>query len=154
MIGFGKFIANSESETVALGEQLALELCAGDVLAFVGNLGAGKTTMIKAIAKALGADERETASPSFALVHDYGLLDSSVSRVSARIYHIDLFRLECGEIEQLGLWEILDEGNICLVEWADKFPDVIPKGSIRIEIDRVSENIRNINISKWNPDEE
>jgi tRNA threonylcarbamoyladenosine biosynthesis protein TsaE len=154
MIAFGEHIANSEEETVRLGEKIALELRAGDILGFVGNLGAGKTTMIKAIAKALGADERETASPSFALVHDYGLVDNQLSGSSTRVYHIDLFRLESGEIEQLGLWEILDETNICLVEWADKFPDVIPKGSVRIEVNRIGEKKRKINISKWDPDEE
>ncbi len=150
----GEYTTFSESETAALGEKIAAELSKGDIVAFIGNLGAGKTTMIKAIASALGADERETASPSFALVHDYGPIRRESKEDIGRIFHIDLYRLEPGEIEQLGLWEILDDDNICFVEWADKYPEIIPRGAVRIDITRTGEDVRKIIIKDWNSYEE
>ncbi|MGC9315557.1 MAG: tRNA (adenosine(37)-N6)-threonylcarbamoyltransferase complex ATPase subunit type 1 TsaE [bacterium] len=150
----GEYTTSNESETAALGEKIAAKLSGGDVVAFIGNLGAGKTTMIKAIATALGADERETASPSFALVHDYGPIRRGSTEGIGRIYHIDLYRVEPEEIEQLGLWEIFGDDNICFVEWADKFPEIIPRGAVRIDITRTDEDARTIIIKDWNSDEE
>ncbi len=142
---YGEYESNSELETEKLGVELAKYIQGGDILAFVGQLGSGKTTLIKAIASKLGANKREMASPSFAIVHDYG--------GSPPIYHIDLYRVEQGEIEQLGLWEIFDDGNICFVEWADKFPEIIPSGALEVEIVRIGDKQRIITITDWNNDE-
>lgn len=141
----GEYTTNSERETLELGVRMAASIQSGDVLAFVGQLGSGKTTLIKSIAVALGADKREIASPSFAIVHDYG--------GSPPIYHIDLYRVESGEIQQLGLWEILGDNNICFVEWADKFPEIIPPGALEVKIMRTGDNSRKIKITDWNTDE-
>jgi len=137
---FGEHISNSVADTNALGARLAEILNAGSVAAFEGDLGSGKTTMIKAIVGILGADISEVASPSFAIVHDYG--------GSTPLHHIDLYRVEPDELEQLGLREILDGDDICLVEWADKFPSLIPPGTLWVHIERIDENSRKISISR------
>lgn len=143
---YGEYESKSELETEKLGVELARYIQSGDILAFVGQLGSGKTTLIKAIAMELGANKREMASPSFAIMHDYG--------GSPQIYHIDLYRVEPNEIEQLGLWEIFGDENICFVEWADKFPEIIPPGALKVEMVRIGEKKRIITITDWKNDED
>ncbi len=103
-----------EAAMVALGEALADELEAGDVLGLVGDLGAGKTHLVRGILRGLGAPEN-SSSPTFALVHEH-----PGGRLAAA--HFDLYRMKSAE-EALGIgWdEYLESGSVLLVEWADKF---------------------------------
>jgi tRNA threonylcarbamoyladenosine biosynthesis protein TsaE len=115
----------SESETIALGESLARELPRRAVILLSGDLGAGKTTLAKGIAKGLGAaDPDDVSSPTFTLIHEHG-----------RLYHIDLYRLDTlREVETLGLEEILDRDAVVLVEWGERFPDLFPPDRIEIRL--------------------
>jgi tRNA threonylcarbamoyladenosine biosynthesis protein TsaE len=120
-----RFETASEEETIALGEQIARDLPAAAVVLLIGNLGTGKTTLAKGIAKGLGAAEPdEVSSPTFTLIHEYG---------GGRVYHVDLYRLDSeAEVQSLGLDEIFERDAVVLVEWGEKFPDLMPPDSIEI----------------------
>ena len=121
--------ANSH-ETIALGRRFAADARPGDVWALVGDLGAGKTHFVQGVAAGLGANVAAT-SPTFTLVHEYpgGRLP---------VFHFDFYRLEeASEALALGWEEYLDEGGgLVLVEWADKFPALLPPSTrwLRFEI--------------------
>ncbi len=105
---------HSEAEMIALGEQLATGLEAGDVVGFVGDLGAGKTHLIAGILRGLG-DAETVTSPTFSLVHEHhgGRLP---------VAHFDLYRMkDAQEAISIGWDEYLQSGNVLLVEWADRF---------------------------------
>lgn len=122
-------VVRDEEEMEALGAALGAELPAGSVLALVGGLGAGKTRMVKGLARGAGYGS-EVTSPTFALVHEYrgGRLP---------LFHLDLYRLKSAD-ELLGIgWdEFLDEGGIVIVEWADLFPELLPPATrwLRFEV--------------------
>ncbi|WP_367870675.1 tRNA (adenosine(37)-N6)-threonylcarbamoyltransferase complex ATPase subunit type 1 TsaE [Luteolibacter sp. Populi] len=122
-------VVRDEAEMEALGAELAAGLAAGSVLALVGGLGAGKTRMVKGLARGLGF-AGEVTSPTFSLVHEYrgGRLP---------LFHFDLYRLK-DQQELLGIgWdEFLDEPGIVVAEWADLFPDLLPEGTrwLRFEV--------------------
>lgn len=115
----------SEEETIAVGEKIARDLPARAVVLLIGNLGAGKTTLAKGIAKGLEAAEPdEVSSPTFTLIHEYG---------GGRVYHVDLYRLDSeAEARNLGLEDIFEREAVVLVEWGEKFPDLMPPDSIEI----------------------
>jgi tRNA threonylcarbamoyladenosine biosynthesis protein TsaE len=103
----------SESETTAVGRELAGTLRAGDVVLLYGDLGAGKTAFVKGLAEGLGVPPEEVSSPTFTLVQEY-----RGGRVT--LYHVDLYRLDDPrEIGDLGLDEIAD-GGVLAIEWAEK----------------------------------
>ena len=106
---------------MALGERLAGELPRSGVVLLIGNLGAGKTTLAKGIVRGRGAAERDdVSSPTFTLIHEYlgGRLP---------VYHFDFYRLEDeNEALKIGLDEYLDGDGVCVIEWADKFPALLP----------------------------
>lgn len=120
-----RFETASEEETIAVGEQIARDLPARAAVLLIGNLGAGKTTLAKGIAKGLEAAEPdEVSSPTFTLIHEYG---------GGRVYHVDLYRLDSeAEARNLGLEDIFEREAVVLVEWGEKFPDLIPPDSIEI----------------------
>ncbi len=103
-----RFETASEQETIAVGEQIAQELPSQAVVLLIGNLGAGKTTLAKGIAKGLKAAEPdEVSSPTFTLIHEYG---------GGRLYHVDLYRLESeAQAQALGLDEIFERKAVVLV---------------------------------------
>jgi tRNA threonylcarbamoyladenosine biosynthesis protein TsaE len=113
-----RFLSDPEA-TEAAGESLAAGLKAGDVLALTGGLGAGKTHLTKGIVRGLRCTE-DVTSPTFTLVHEYpgGRLP---------VFHFDFYRIENeSEVTGIGWDEYLDAGGVCLVEWADRFPALIP----------------------------
>lgn len=109
-------------ETVAWGRALAPSLRAGDVVALVGTLGAGKTHATKGIVAGLGCDA-EVSSPTFTLVHEY-------TGGTLAAFHFDFYRLDAAqEVLDIGWDDYLDAGGVVIVEWADKFPALLPQGA-------------------------
>lgn len=118
----------SEEETIALGERLANELPRRGVVLLIGNLGAGKTTLAKGIVRGRGAAETdEVSSPTFTLIHEYG--------PGAGVYHIDLYRLdEARQVATLGLEDIFDRDALVLIEWGERFPELMPQERTEIHL--------------------
>lgn len=117
-----EYVIRGERETEEFGRSLAEKLEAGDVLALIGDLGTGKTTLTKSIAKGLGIEEMIT-SPTFTIVSEY---------FSGRLplFHFDVYRLS-GEDEafEAGLEEYFDRGGICVIEWADIIEGLLPENT-------------------------
>ena len=132
--------SKSSQDTVQLGKKIGSLLQPNDVIALTGQLGAGKTTIIQGIAEGLGVKDYVT-SPTFIIINEYqgGRLP---------FYHVDLYRLEeAAEIEDLGIEEYFGRGGVCVIEWAEKLKELMPKKAERIEIDLISENERKICVS-------
>jgi tRNA threonylcarbamoyladenosine biosynthesis protein TsaE len=127
-----------EEETEALGERIAFGLVSGDILALYGELGAGKTCLVRGLARGLGVDESTVASPSFTLINEYeGRLP---------LAHLDCYRLHSPEdIEELGLGDYFAGGRILVIEWAERIPD-LPAEGVKITIEWVDENRRRIRL--------
>lgn len=119
----------SEEETIALGRVLAAQFPRRAAVLLIGNLGAGKTTLAKGIAEGLGAaGTEEVSSPTFTLIHEYG--------VPPRVYHVDLYRLDrARDAARLGLDELFDRDAVVLIEWGERFPELMPpeRWEIRIQ---------------------
>ena len=128
----------SEEETVALGRQLARELPRSGVVLLIGNLGAGKTTLAKGIVRGRGAAEHDdVSSPTFTLIHEY----------APDLYHIDLYRLdEPHQVATLGLEELYDRDALILIEWGERFPQLMPAERTEIRIRRTGEDTREIEV--------
>ena len=124
-----------------LGRSIAAALPPRALVLLIGNLGAGKTTLAKGIISGLGAAEpEEVTSPTFTLIHEYG---------DGRVYHIDLYRLErLEELATLGLDEIFERRGIVLVEWGERFPEVLPTERIEIRLRSLGEaDVREITVT-------
>jgi tRNA threonylcarbamoyladenosine biosynthesis protein TsaE len=108
-------VTRSEQETLALGREMAGALGPGSVVLLSGDLGAGKTVFVKGIADGLGFNPRKVTSPTFTLVQEYhgGRLP---------LYHVDLYRLQSIEVDDLGLEEIAWSGGVIAIEWPDRLP--------------------------------
>jgi tRNA threonylcarbamoyladenosine biosynthesis protein TsaE len=133
-------ITSSPEETLALGQELGRNLDAPALVLLLGELGAGKTTLVKGIVSGLGlAEAEEVTSPSFVFVHGF--------HNHARLYHVDLYRLEQPEeIETLGLDDLLAEKAIVLVEWAERLRLTGLRPALRIELDILSDLERRIRV--------
>ena len=125
-------------ETEACGERLGASLGPGAVVACVGELGTGKTCFVRGLARGLGVAGPVT-SPTFALVHHY--------RGRLPVFHIDVFRTgSAAEVRELGLDEMLAAGGVTIVEWADRFPALLPADTIRVSITGLGDEPRHIAI--------
>ncbi len=123
--------------TLAFGQGMAEDLTAGCVLALVGDLGAGKTHLVKGIVSGLGSDA-EVTSPTFTLVHEYpnGRLP---------VYHFDFYRIDDpSELLSIGWDEYLESQGVVMVEWADKFPELLPHSAQWWELTIAGPEERNI----------
>jgi tRNA threonylcarbamoyladenosine biosynthesis protein TsaE len=109
------------------------------VVLLIGNLGAGKTTLAKGIVSGLQAAEpEEVSSPTFTLIHEYG---------EGKVYHIDLYRLDTAQqVANLGLEEIFDREAIVLIEWGERFPQLLPEEHFEIQIAPQGEDSRRIEL--------
>jgi tRNA threonylcarbamoyladenosine biosynthesis protein TsaE len=128
---------SSDEETVELGRTIARSLPQKICVLLIGNLGAGKTTLAKGIIDGLGvAQPDEVASPTFTLIHEYG---------EGRVYHIDLYRLDTAEqVATLGLDDIFDRDAVVLIEWGERFPDLMPSPRMEIRLAAVGQDERQI----------
>ena len=127
---------------MALGERLAGELPRTGVVLLIGNLGAGKTTLAKGIVRGRGAAERDdVSSPTFTLIHQYG--------PRGEVYHIDLYRLEeARQVATLGLEEIFDSDALVLIEWGERFPQLLPPQRTEIRIRTTGDDEREIQVGQ------
>ncbi len=122
-------------ETLAWGRELAATLRAGDVLALRGNLGAGKTHAVKGIAAGLGS-AMVVSSPTFSLVHEHR--DGRLP-----LFHFDFYRLESAdEVLRLGWDDYLDEHGVMVVEWPDRFPELLPEGTRWFDLEHAEDGGR------------
>ncbi|WP_130849777.1 tRNA (adenosine(37)-N6)-threonylcarbamoyltransferase complex ATPase subunit type 1 TsaE [Intestinimonas timonensis] len=122
-------VTNSPSETEALGESLAGQLEPGTVIAFTGDLGAGKTAFVRGLARGLGVRERVT-SPTFTIVNEYegGRLP---------LFHFDMYRLgSADELFDIGWEDYLARGGVCAVEWSENISDALDNDCLRVDIRR------------------
>jgi tRNA threonylcarbamoyladenosine biosynthesis protein TsaE len=135
-----EIFSRSEQETERIGETLAAELSPGDVVYLVGGMGAGKTCLARGVARGLGALVREVASPTFAILHEYGGAEGEI-----RLRHLDLYRLKdrVGELEILGLPESV-AGAPVLVEWPGEAIRQLLPPAIEIRIETLVDGGRRI----------
>jgi len=131
----------SAEETIAFGRTLRELLLPPKLVLLRGDLGAGKTTLVKGIAAAFeAASEEDVTSPTFTLVHEY-------RGAPANLYHIDLYRIDTQrELETLGLDDLRDETSILLIEWGEKFPRLVRERDVEIALEREGESGRRIRI--------
>ncbi len=125
-------LSHNVSETEALGEALAKHLSAGDVIAYLGDLGAGKTAFTRGLARGLGCTGRVT-SPTFTIVNEY--------EGTIPLFHFDMYRLsDADELFDIGWDDYLNRGGICAVEWSERITEELPRGSVTVTICRSESN--------------
>ena len=132
-------ITHSPEETIVFGRSLAAELSPPLIVLLGGDLGAGKTTLVKGIAEGFRAARAEdVTSPTFTLVHEY-------RGPHTTLYHIDLYRIDTErDLETLGLDDLLAPNSILLIEWGEKFPSLQRDQNLEIRLERVGETRRRI----------
>lgn len=131
-------LTGSADETRRAGELLARFLLPGDVLSLEGDLGAGKTCLAQGIARGLGVPHAVT-SPTFNIL--------LVHPGSIPFYHFDLYRLErAEELEDIGLYDMIDSDGICAVEWGDRFPGALPADHLSVAIHRAEDGLRRLDV--------
>lgn len=133
------FETHSAEETIYLGRQLVRELLPGSIVLLRGDLGAGKTTLVKGIAEGFKAgSQQDVTSPTFTLIHEY-------CGPQVNLYHIDLYRIDTQrELDTLALDDLLDPGNILLIEWGEKFERFVRERSTEIAIEHLGGDDRRI----------
>jgi tRNA threonylcarbamoyladenosine biosynthesis protein TsaE len=145
-----EFTTQSGADTVAVGRKLADLLEPPQLLLLRGDLGTGKTTLVKGIAEALDAAEAdEVTSPTFTLIHEY---DGSRNGKPVKLYHLDVYRLESErQLETLGLEDLLTPDALVLVEWGDKFKSIRKRATGEIVITSEGGDARKIKVTLKEP---
>ena len=135
-------ISTSEAQTFQIGRELAESLKLPAHVLLYGDLGAGKTALARGLAAGFGLqDTEDVSSPTFTLINEY--------RGRVKIYHIDLYRIETGKLEGLGLDEIFDAPNAAvIIEWAERLGDFQTPGATQVLLEYVDENSRRIEIGE------
>ena len=136
-----QFVSHSTQETEQFGEEVAKSLRGGDVLAFTGSLGMGKTAFTRGLARGLGCRGRVT-SPTFTIVNEY---DGKTP-----LFHFDMYRLgSSDELFDIGWDDYLARGGVCAVEWSERVSDALPDDTIYVDIARgeEDENTRTITVT-------
>jgi tRNA threonylcarbamoyladenosine biosynthesis protein TsaE len=138
-----EIVTHSADETIAFGRTLAELLAPPKLVLLRGDLGAGKTTLVKGIAAAFdAAAEENVTSPTFTLIHEY-------RGPRANLYHIDLYRIDTQrELETLGLDDLRTDNSILLIEWGEKFPRIVRERDVEIVLERSGEDERRIEVSR------
>ncbi len=136
-----EFITHSPDETIALGRSLAELLRPPKLILLRGDLGAGKTTLVKGIAEGFrAASQEDVTSPTFTLIHEY-------RGPSASLFHIDLYRVDTArQLETLGLDDLISENSVLLIEWGEKFPRFVHERDVEIALEQIGENDRRVRV--------
>ncbi|MGH9410013.1 MAG: tRNA (adenosine(37)-N6)-threonylcarbamoyltransferase complex ATPase subunit type 1 TsaE [Vicinamibacterales bacterium] len=129
---------HSENDTSAAGEALGRRLQRGAVVLLFGELGAGKTAFVRGMARGLGASPDEVSSPTFTIVQEY-------AGSAATLYHVDLYRLDPAEIDDLGLDDLVSGDGIVAIEWADRWRGR-PDDVVEVRIEETLDNGRRIHV--------
>ncbi len=133
-----QIVSRSEADTVALGRSIGERLRPGAVVLLSGELGAGKTAFVRGLASGLGVPEDEVSSPTFTLVQEY--------HGQTTLHHVDLYRIEGLEADELGLEELAETGVVA-IEWAEKLPRPVP-GALRVQMEDLGGEERLVTISE------
>lgn len=137
-----RIVTGSEEETLKIGSMIGEKLKAGDVISLNGDLGAGKTHITKGIAKGLGVEDYIT-SPTFIIVNEYE------GRIP--LYHFDVYRInDIDEMYEIGFEEYLYGNGVCIVEWGKIVEELLPEYAIKIDINKLDDNTREIIIDDKN----
>lgn len=135
-----EFLSYSEDETIEFSKTLAKKISSTKVIAFFGDLGAGKTTFIRGLVEGLNSKDSVT-SPTFTYMQIY---DSEVP-----IYHFDLYRIkDLNEFMDLGFFEYFEKNGICLIEWSERIKSILPKNTLTVEILHLDKQQRKIIIKE------
>ena len=135
-----EFISKSEKETQEFAKNFAKTLSRGSVIAFEGDLGAGKTAFTRGLSEGLGCRD-SVSSPTFAIVNEY---DGEIP-----LFHFDMYRIETfSELYSIGFFEYLERGGICAIEWSENIYSALPDDSIFVSIEKISENERKITVTE------
>ncbi len=134
-------LSTSARQTARLGRQLARHLRKGDIVCLEGELGSGKTTLIKGVAQGLGISPMQVHSPTFVLMNVY------TGQAGLSLYHFDLYRIESvNDINAIGYEEFLYGDGVAMIEWAERLGDLTPQEYLRIELMHKDEDQRLINL--------
>lgn len=138
-----EFTTTSPAETIALGRELATLLSPPKLVLLSGDLGAGKTTLVKGIAQGFqAASEEDVTSPTFTLIHEY-------RGPAATLYHIDLYRIDTQrELDTLALDDLMGENAILLIEWGEKFLRFERERDVEITLERMSDTERRVAVTR------
>ena len=130
----------TEADTMSAGDALGRELRAGDVVLLYGDLGAGKTAFVRGIARGLGVDADEVSSPTFTIVQEY-------AGAGPTLFHVDLYRLEPAEVEDLGLEDLVAGNGVVAIEWAERWQQR-PDDVYQVRLTAADDDTRTIQISE------
>ena len=136
-----EFVSRSAEETIEIGKQLVPRLAPPKIVLLRGDLGAGKTTMVKGIAEGFSAAaQEEVTSPTFTLIHEY-------RGPSVNVYHIDLYRIDTQrELDTLALDDLIENNSVLLIEWGEKFERFRKGRDVEIAIEHRGGDERKINV--------
>ncbi len=133
-----KLISNSPEETIEYAEKIGSLLNGGEIIAYKGSMGAGKTTFTRGLCIGLGLPD-EVTSPTFALVNEY--------RGKITLYHFDMYRIQSADdLETTGFYDYISDESVLAVEWSENISEALPQNTIYITFDRIDENTREITI--------
>lgn len=142
---FAEVVTRSAEETAEFGRELAKHIRPPCLILLEGELGSGKTMLVKGLVAGLGvAREKEVTSPSFTLVHEYGR--------ERKVYHVDLFRIEgARDLASLGLEDLFEENATVIIEWGERISDNAPRLQWRIRLEYVTSEERRITVESMYP---
>ena len=132
-------ITHSAEETIEFAKEIGSRLKKGDIVAYTGGLGAGKTTFTRGLAMGLGMDDNVT-SPTFSLVNEYHSKDIS-------LYHFDMYRIMgADDLETTGFYDYSTDDSVFAIEWSENISEELPDNAVIIDIERIDDNTRRITV--------
>ncbi len=136
-----EYYSSSPEETEALGEELGKQLCGGEVIAYRGGLGMGKTCFTRGLARGLGF-KGDVTSPTFALINEY---------IGGRLplYHFDMYRITgWDDLYSTGFFDYLETGGVIAAEWSENIENILPQGTVTVTFERTGDNSRKITVER------
>lgn len=136
-----EYYSSSPEETEALGEELGKQLCGGEVIAYRGGLGMGKTCFTRGLARGLDF-KGDVTSPTFALINEY---------IGGRLplYHFDMYRIKgWDDLYSTGFFDYLETGGVIAAEWSENIENILPQGTVTVTFERTGDNSRKITVER------